>query len=253
MSGAAHAPPVRGAAPAPPASGNARSSQADDAAGLPLVFLGGTFDPVHYGHLRIATDVRKALGVPVSLVPSADPPHRGSPGAPAADRVAMLELAVAGLEGISIDLTEIERGGRSYTVDTLIAKRAQWPDRPLAWVVGADAFAGLPRWHRHRELLTLAHLIVVERPGLDLRARLTGELADLWNARATTDVGALSRAPAGAILCVPTAPNPISATTIRATLAHVPRDREALIRLLPAAVLTYIESHHLYGAAADAC
>jgi nicotinate-nucleotide adenylyltransferase len=220
----------------------------------PLVMLGGTFDPVHYGHLRIAAEVRAALGVPeVLLVPAADPPHRPPPGAGAADRVAMLELAIAGFDGLGIDLREIERGGKSYTVDTLRQLRTEWPSRPLAWVVGADAFLGLTTWHRYRELFDLAHLVVVARPGLDLAASLDGELAQCWNARATTDPGAIARRTAGAIVTVATLPNPISATAIRAALARSPIDAVALLRLLPSAVLTYIESHHLYGAVADAC
>ncbi|MEO6929573.1 MAG: nicotinate-nucleotide adenylyltransferase [Casimicrobiaceae bacterium] len=218
----------------------------------PLVLFGGTFDPVHFGHLRVAADVRTALAVPrVMLVPAADPAHRPPPGAPAADRVAMLELAIDGDACIGLELAEIRRGGTSYTVDTLRELRAQWPARPLAWVVGADAFLGLPTWHQWRMVLTLAHLIVVARPGVVLSESLHGELAELWNARATTDLGAL-RHPAGAILRVHTSPNAISATAIRAALAQQPRDDAALIRLLPQAVLTYIESHQLYGAAADA-
>lgn len=224
------------------------------AAPSPLVLLGGTFDPVHYGHLRIAAELAVALDVAeVRLVPAADPPHRPPPGAAAADRVAMIELAIAGCAGVGIDLCEIRRGGKSYTVDTLQALRVAWPLRPLAWVVGADAFLGMTTWHRYRELPGLAHLVVVARPGLDLAASLHGELAAWWNTRATADRGALVRAPAGAIISVATSPNDISATAIRAALARTPVDGEALARLLPRAVLSYIESHHLYGAGADAC
>ena len=220
----------------------------------PRVMLGGTFDPVHYGHLRIAAQVRAALGVPqVMMVPAADPPHRAPPGAPGADRVAMLELGIADFTGLGIDLVEIRRGGKSYTVDTLLALRARWPARSLAWVIGADAFAGLPQWHRFREVLGLAHLVVVARPGVDLASSLHGELAELWNARATSDREALARAPAGAIIRVETTPQAISATALRVALAAHPHDRQALIGLLPPAVLTYIETRHLYGAAADAC
>ncbi|MFI4904112.1 MAG: nicotinate-nucleotide adenylyltransferase [Burkholderiales bacterium] len=219
----------------------------------PLAMLGGTFDPVHYGHLHAAEDVRTALALPcVELVPSADPPHRSPPGAGAADRVAMLERAIAGFPGLGLDLREIARGGKSYTVDTLRDMRAQWPARSLAWIVGSDAFLGLPTWHRHHEILELAHLVVIARPGLDLRARLDGELAELWATRATTDAGALLSRSAGAIVTVTTAPNAVSATAIRAALARSPLDRAALLQLLPAAVLAYIENHHLYGVPADA-
>jgi nicotinate-nucleotide adenylyltransferase len=219
----------------------------------PLVMLGGTFDPVHYGHLNVAADVREALDVAyVTMVPAADPPHRPPPGAPAADRLAMLALAIAEFPGLALDDREIARGGRSYTVDTLEDLRRAWPARPLAWIVGADAFLGLMTWHRHREVLALAHLVVVARPGLDLAATMDGALAALWSTHATDDRGALSRASAGAIVRVATSPHPIAATAIRATLARSPLDRVALAKLLPPAVLAYIESHHLYGVAADA-
>jgi nicotinate-nucleotide adenylyltransferase len=219
----------------------------------PLAMLGGTFDPVHYGHLRAAADVRAALALPcVELVPSADPPHRSPPGANAADRVAMLARAIADFPGLRIDLREIARGGKSYTADTLRDMRAQWPTRSLAWIVGSDAFLGLPTWHRHHDILELAHLVVIARPGLDLRARLDGELAAQWSARATADAGALLRNPAGAIVTVTTTPHAVSATAIRMALARSPRDRAALLQLLPAAVLAYIENHHLYGVPADA-
>ncbi|MEP7061358.1 MAG: nicotinate-nucleotide adenylyltransferase [Betaproteobacteria bacterium] len=220
----------------------------------PLVLFGGTFDPVHYGHLRVAAELATALDVPeVRLVPAADPPHRPPPGASAADRVAMIEIAIAGCDRVGIDLCEIERGGKSYTVDTLRALRRAAPSRALAWVVGADAFLGLTGWHHYRELPRLAHLVVVQRPGLDLAANLRGELASWWDVRATADHRALERAPAGSIVTVATTPHAISATAIRATLAAVPLDRAALEGLLPRAVLSYIESHQLYGVATDAC
>lgn len=220
---------------------------------MPRVLLGGTFDPVHYGHLRVADDVRAALAVAqVLLVPAADPPHRPPPGAPARDRVAMLELAVAAFPGLGVDTHELDRGGKSFTVDTLRDLRREWPAAPLAWIVGTDTFLGLTTWHRHREILALAHLIVVARPGVDLAAQLHGELSQLWAAHATTDREAITATPAGAIISVATSPHAISATAIRQALARVPVDRRVLEQLLPAAVLAYIETHHLYGAVADA-
>jgi nicotinate-nucleotide adenylyltransferase len=218
-----------------------------------LAMLGGTFDPVHYGHLRVADDVRAVLGLAnVALVPAADPPHRTTPGASAADRVAMLELAIGEFPRLQLDRREIARGGHSYTVDTLADLRREWPARPLAWIVGADAFLGLPTWHRHREILALAHLVVAARPGVDLAASLHGEIAQLWAAHGTRDAGALARAPSGAIVVVPTSPNAISATAVRHALGARPLDRALLAQLLPPGVLGYIESHQLYGVAADA-
>ena len=118
---------------------------------LPLALLGGTFDPVHYGHLRLADDVRTGLALSeIRLVPAGHPPHRGKPHASATDRLAMLDLACREFPALTIDPREIRRGGKSYTVLTLGELRSENPHRPLAWIVGADALAGLPQWHRWR-------------------------------------------------------------------------------------------------------
>jgi nicotinate-nucleotide adenylyltransferase len=221
----------------------------------PLVLFGGTFDPVHYGHLRVAADVRSALDIDtVSLVPSGDPPHRPAPGASAADRVAMLELAIQEFPGVRINTIEIERGGPSYTVDTLHSLRGESPARPLAWVVGVDAFLSLPTWHRWQDILSLAHLVVIARPGVaftdqvatEAPAELRGTLASLWRERHTRDVGKLAQGPSGSIISVAVTPNDISATAIRRLLSTAPQS-PGLARLLPHPVLAYIESHHLYG------
>ena len=140
---------------------------------LPLALLGGTFDPVHYGHLRLADDVRTGLALSeIRLVPAGHPPHRGKPHASATDRLAMLDLACREFPALTIDPREIRRGGKSYTVLTLGELRSENPHRPLAWIVGADALAGLPQWHRWREIFDLAHLIVAKRPGA--RSRVAG-------------------------------------------------------------------------------
>ncbi len=133
----------------------------------PFAMLGGTFDPVHYGHLRFADEVRRSLGLKeLHLVPAGDPPHRSGPVASAADRLAMLRLAVAEFPGLVVDSREVDRAGKSYTVLTLEALRREDAQRPLLLLVGADAFRGLPSWHRWRELFALAHLVVVARPGV---------------------------------------------------------------------------------------
>jgi nicotinate-nucleotide adenylyltransferase len=212
-----------------------------------LALLGGTFDPVHHGHLHLAADVRTALALPeVRLVPAADPPHRAAPGASASHRLAMLHLGVAGFAGLAVDAREVERGGASYTVDTLADFRREAPARPLAWIVGADAFLGLPTWRRWTELFELAHIIVVARPGIALEGTLPAPLAAHWSRRiAGSD--ALDRAPAGAIVRIAIAPHAISASALRADLA-AGRIRDVATRgLLPASVLAYIEQHRLYG------
>jgi nicotinate-nucleotide adenylyltransferase len=215
--------------------------------GAPLALLGGTFDPVHYGHLRLADDVQRALVLrEVRLVPAGDPPHRGAPHASAADRAAMLELARVEFPNLAIDRREIDRGGKSYTVLTLEELRREDPARPLAWIVGTDALAGLPTWHRWRELFDLAHLIVVARPGV--APALPPVLVPEWNARLTSDPATLRERTSGAILRQTITPQPISATAIRAALARGPQGIAEMRGLLPESVLAYIQRNGLYRA-----
>jgi nicotinate-nucleotide adenylyltransferase len=218
-------------------------------ADAPVGLLGGTFDPVHYGHLRLADELQRTLDVTdMRLVPAGDPPHRGAPHANAAHRVAMLELARAEFPQLAIDTREIDRNGKSYTVLTLASLRAQSATRPLLWIVGADAFLGLAAWHRWRELFGLAHLVVVGRPGVELERALPPRLVPEWRARVTRDRGALRAAPAGAIYRQDVTPQPISASAIRAALARGPQGLAAVRGLLPAGVLSYIARNGLYGA-----
>ena len=218
----------------------------------PRILLGGTFDPVHYGHLRVADEVRRTLApAEVWLVPAKDPPHRGEPRASAAQRLRMLELAQAEFPALRIDPRELERSGKSYTVLTLESLRREEPDRPLALLLGADALLGLPAWHRWRELFDLAHLVVATRPGATLAtAAMDPQLRLEWEARLAPDADALRRRPAGAVVLMPVTPQPISATAIRAALARGAIDE--VRGLLPAAVLAYIETHRLYGIHPDA-
>ena len=219
----------------------------------PVALLGGTFDPVHYGHLRFADDVRRALGLSeVRLVPAGDPPHRDHPAASAADRLAMLQLAVAEFPGLVVDDRELRRAGKSYTVQTLTELRKEFPDRPLLLLLGADAFRGLPTWHRWRELFDLANLVVVERPGVKLDDGLPEPLLAEWRNRRVTDAGRLLVQPAGALFAQPIAPYAVSATSIREEIGKGPGAREKWRGLLPPAVLAYIDLHHLYGNRSDA-
>jgi nicotinate-nucleotide adenylyltransferase len=219
----------------------------------PVALLGGTFDPVHYGHLRFADDVRRALGLSeVRLVPARDPPHRPGPAATAEDRLAMLRLGAAEFPGLVVDDRELRRGGRSYTVLTLEELRREDPRRPLWLLLGADAFRGLPTWHRWREIFPLAHVIVVARPGAAPTEDLPEALAAELHNRLTDDPAVLFSTPAGAIFKERVSPQPIAATDIRAQLARGDKGRSAVEGLLPPAVLAYIDQHHLYSTPKDA-
>jgi len=142
----------------------------------PIGILGGTFDPIHYGHLRLAQEVADKLRLAeVRFLPSGTPPHRSSPGAPAEDRLAMVQLAVTGNSLFTVDPRETLRTGPGYTVDTLTAMRAEvGPAQSLVLLLGADAFLELATWSRWHQLLTLTHVAVAYRPGFPV---------DTWQSR----------------------------------------------------------------------
>jgi nicotinate-nucleotide adenylyltransferase len=218
-----------------------------------LGILGGTFDPIHYGHLELAHEVKSALGLfSVRIVPAGDPPHRAAPVATAAHRLAMVELALGDYRDLEIDAREIYRAGPSYTVVTLEELRAEAPARPLALIVGSDAFLGFPTWHRWRELFGLAHVIVAVRPGVAIEGALPPSLAVEWTRRHTGDPNGLAAAPAGSIVVQPTTPHDISASAIRRDLARGAEGFAAVRGLLPAAVLAYIDRNQLYRPHPDA-
>ena len=132
----------------------------------PMGVFGGTFDPIHYGHLRSAFEMLQALDFEdVRFIPCGDPPHRGVTFASAERRMRLVELAVAGQEGFLADDRELRREGPSWTIDTLIELREEFPQRSLGLIVGMDAFLGLPSWHRWEEILSQAHIVVAHRPG----------------------------------------------------------------------------------------
>ena len=191
---------------------------AADRADKPIAILGGTFDPVHVAHLRVAWEAAEALDAEVRLMPANVPPHRPAPVASAAQRVAMLEAALAGQHRLTLDTRELRRDGASYTFDTLRELRGELgATRPLLLLLGADAFAGLPGWHRWRELFELAHIVVLTRPGHAAAAR--GELAEAIAPRRAQSPAQLHAAPAGRVLELPVTPLEISASAVRALRA----------------------------------
>ena len=184
----------------------------------PLAIFGGTFDPVHLGHLSVAWEASELLDAEVHLMPASVPPHRPAPIADAAQRVAMLRAALQRQPRLSLDTRELERSGPSYTVDTLTELRAEQGSRPLVLLIGADAFAGLPSWHRWRELFEVAHIGVLSRPGVeaDLPEALIAEMA----LRRVDDAAELRTLPAGKVIELSVTPLEISATRIRELLAE---------------------------------
>jgi len=183
----------------------------------PLAIFGGTFDPIHIGHLTVAWEAAELLDAEVRLMPANVPPHRSSPIATPAERVAMLRAALAGQSRLVLDARELERDGPSYTIDTLRELRAEQGGRPLVLLLGADAFAGLPSWNRWRELFDFAHIGVLSRPGVD--AARPEVLAAEVAARRVDDMAALRTEPCGNLIELAVTPLEISATRIRELLA----------------------------------
>ncbi|HET7370663.1 MAG TPA: nicotinate-nucleotide adenylyltransferase [Gammaproteobacteria bacterium] len=207
----------------------------------PVGIFGGTFDPIHYGHLRPALDVLEALDLAeVRFIPSGQPPHRGQPVALPADRLAMVKAAVAPEPRFVVDEREVHSHAPSYSVTTLESLRQDLPDTPLALILGMDAFLGLAGWHRWRELLDLAHLVVAHRPGWHLQAE--GELSSLVAAKQTYDPTALHERPAGYIFLQAVTQLEISSTVIREKVAQ----GGDLRYLLPEEVRTLIMTHDYY-------
>ncbi|MEO7072092.1 MAG: nicotinate-nucleotide adenylyltransferase [Rhodanobacter sp.] len=184
----------------------------------PLALLGGTFDPVHVGHLCVAWEASELLDAEVRLLPASVPPHRAAPVASASQRVALLRAALQGQTRLVLDARELDRAGPSWTVDTLRELRAEHGDRSLVLLVGADAFAGLPTWHRWRELFALAHIGVLSRPGVS--SQLTQELEAEVAHRRVAQADALQAAPCGKVINLSVTPLQISATRIRQLLAE---------------------------------
>lgn len=204
--------------------------------------FGGTFDPVHYGHLRSGIELLERLQLDqLRFMPNAYPPHRAAPLCSAQHRAAMVELAVAGEPRLICDARELRRNGHSYTIDSLIELRAELGARPtLCLVMGCDAVQGIERWHRWQELLDWAHIVVLARPGWTLPC--SGEVAQWLTGHRVEAAGALREQRAGCILIEELRPLAISSTEIRALLAA---GRSARY-LLPQSVLDYIQEHGLY-------
>lgn len=193
----------------------------------PIGVFGGTFDPIHYGHLRTALELKLALDLgPVHFVPCASPPHRAAPLTDGPLRLRMVEAAIRSEPGFVVDDRELKRPGLSYTIDTLASFRSELGDSPLCLLLGMDAFLGLPLWHRWQELFDVAHLVVAHRPGW--QAPRDGPLGDLLLQRGTAQPAALAARPAGFLHIRPVTQLEISSTDLRDSL-RAGRDPKFLV------------------------
>jgi nicotinate-nucleotide adenylyltransferase len=212
----------------------------------PLGLFGGTFDPVHRGHLRLAETALETLGLAaVRWVPSGRPGHRPAPRASAHHRLAMLKLALQGQARYSLDDAEMHTDRPCYTVDTLSRLRAELGEElPLVFLIGADQLLGLDQWRDWLRLFELAHFGVAQRPGHAISASaMSAELAREY-ARRLGAAGELGSRPSGLICVFPMTPLDVSSTAVRDAIASGLAPAEAL----PAPVLHYIASQGLYRA-----
>jgi nicotinate-nucleotide adenylyltransferase len=197
--------------------------------------FGGTFDPIHNGHLRTALDVQQRLGLDeLRLIPLRNPPHREQPTCSPEQRLEMLQASVANEPNLRIDERELNRSGKSYTLLTLQSLREELGETPLCLIIGQDAFQGFPTWHKPDEILELAHLVVMQRPG--------ERPSDLYTEHFTNDPKELMVAPNGKIYQQPVTQLDISSTRIREMIKQGISPRY----LVPNAVLEIIERDDLY-------
>lgn len=206
--------------------------------------LGGTFDPIHFGHLRMAQELYDALGLnEVRFIPAANPPHRHQPVANAGQRAEMVALAIAGNPMFKLDIRELERGDTSYTIDTLQSLRGEvGKDASICLLLGSDAFCKFDTWHRWDEILDLSHIALVERPMTNTRDPLPPILQSLLQDHYTENAEDFASSSAGLITMQRITALDISATRIREELKQGASPRY----LLPDAVIDYLHAHRLY-------
>jgi len=204
--------------------------------------LGGTFDPVHYGHLRTALDVQQQLSLTeVRFIPCGEPPHRNKPVAEPLQRLAMIRTAITGQEKFTLDDREIRRAGPSYMVDTLKSLKRDFENESLCLLLGTDAFNGLDKWHRWEQIFELANIIVMQRPAdnesFELNKNLLAQVKERF-----TEIDKLHEKKQGGICFVPVTQLDISATNIRQQW----QDGKDIQFLLPDSVLTLIRQQNIY-------
>ncbi|HEY5993501.1 MAG TPA: nicotinate-nucleotide adenylyltransferase [Gallionellaceae bacterium] len=213
----------------------------------PIGVLGGTFDPIHFGHLRLGQEALEQCGLAqVRFIPAGTPPHRNAPHGEARHRLEMARLAVQGNAAFALDEREIQLKTPCYTVNTLASLRAELGAQPLCLLMGGDAFLQLHTWHEWKRLFGLAHIVVMQRAGGqplgNAMNHADAELLQEYRARLAPGAAALHEAPAGSILVIDMPALEISATDIRRRCA----EGRSIRYLLPDAVADYIHTHELY-------
>lgn len=204
--------------------------------------LGGTFDPIHIGHLRTALDVQQCLSLEeIRFIPCGEPPHRVAPVATAIQRLSMVRAAIATQEKFKLDDREIKRKGPSYMVDTLASLRQDFNDKSFCLLLGTDAFNGLEQWHRWQQIFEHANIVVMQRPAIKGHNELNKRLMSLLKHR-LVDADELKRKQNGGIAFVPVTQMDISATNIRQQW----QQGKDIQFLLPDSVLTLIRQQHIY-------
>jgi len=215
----------------------------------PIGIFGGTFDPVHSGHLRVIVEIIENFGLgELRIIPCGTPPIKNASIATPAQRMDMLKIAVNNLQNIIIDDIETHRDGPSYTIDTLTAIKQRSPQSPLYLFLGTDAFLGLNRWQRWRDIIEIAHIVVIHRPGRNIDSSEfatspNDEIKLLLESNLVSDVSTLKQNPAGNILLFPITKLDISSSAIRDLIKSGKSPRF----LLPQDVLDFINAENLYS------
>ena len=208
----------------------------------PVGILGGTFDPVHHGHLRLAIECLYSTDLAeIRFMPASSPPHRVAVFASPSQRMEMLQLATKTIDGLTVDGIEVTKGGISYTIETVQALRQHYADKPICLIMGVDAFKSFDQWKQWELILDYVHIIVADRPNAKTTIYNNG-LATFYSSKSTCSLNDLQHSPAGRISMINIPMLSISSTYIRQlfTNGQIPHS------LIPENILAYIKKEGLY-------